>query len=438
LSRRSAAASTVSTTTTTTTTAAANNNNTIIIKQAEEIKARVHSHAARTDENFKVGVEVEVCLIDKSGTPIDARPVIELLRHYHDVDFEYGICQLEYRTQPVSFERLARLNSQFEEFIEHLELIINKVYKHHNVFPVFLGANPSPHILKDGLITKKPRYLRLARWQSRIPDVEIDGQEFKALHVAAAIQGFHLHLQGRNPNFTAQMFNHILNLIPSVILLGANSRLLAGRVFSLHEPRIYLYDQTEQQNSGFPGISRYLGGVEDYIDYIISRKPLIAKDYFEMVKERHDDARIQLNTGFYRVETRVMSVQPTPKTMMAMIEFFAGYLHRAIHEERVLRPLQAIREERQAVIRSGFNAKTHFNMIETVRGQLAYARKGLSDLGVKPDFLNILENRLENKTTAGEYVARLWQTKFNGSIEQTLQEVISDIWERTKSNQPIS
>jgi gamma-glutamylcysteine synthetase len=291
--------------------------------------------------------------------------------------------------------------------------------------------------LKGGLITKKPRYLRLARWQNRIPDVEIDGQKFKALHVAAAIQGFHLHLQGKNPNFTAQMFNHILNLIPSVILLGANSRLFAGKVFSLHEPRIYLYDQSEQQNSGFPSISRYLGGVEDYIDYIISRKPVVAKDYFELVKERHDDARIRINTGFYRVETRVMSVQPTPKTMMAMIEFFTGYLHSAIHEERELRPLPAIREERQAVVRSGFNAKTHFNIIETVRSQLAYARKGISDLGIKPDFLNVLEKRLENKTTAGEYVARLWQTKFNGSIEQTLPEVVAEIWERTKNNQPI-
>lgn len=407
-----------------------------IIKQAEELKARVRSHASRIDENFKVGVEIEICLIDGKGTPVDAKPVIELLRQYHDIDFEYGICQLEYRTEPVSFESLAQLNLQFEEFIEHLDLIVNKVYKN-DVFPVFLGSNPSPHILKDGLITNKPRYLRLARWQNRIPDVEIDGQKFKALHVAAAIQGFHLHLQGKNPNFTAQMFNHILNLIPSVILLGANSRLFAGRVFSLHEPRIYLYDQSEQQNSGFPSISRSLGGVEDYIDYIISRKPVVAKDYFELVKERHDDARIRINTGFYRVETRVMSVQPTPKTMMAMIEFFTGYLHRAIHEELELRPLSAIREERQAVVRSGFNAKTHFNIIETVRSQLAYARKGISDLGVKPDFLNILEKRLENKTTAGEYVARLWQTKFNGSIEQTLPEVVADIWERTKNNQPI-
>ncbi len=408
-----------------------------IIKQAAELKARVRSHASRIEENFKVGVEIEVCLIDGKGTPVDAKPVIELLRQYHDIDFEYGMCQLEYRTEPVSFESLAQLNLQFEEFIEHLDLIVNKVYKN-DVFPVFLGSNPSPHILKDGLITNKPRYLRLARWQNKIPDVEVDGQKFKALHVAAAIQGFHLHLQGKNPNFTAQMFNHILNLIPSVILLGANSRLFAGRVFSLHEPRIYLYDQSEQQNSGFPSISRYLSGVEDYIDYIISRKPVVAKDYFELVKERHDDARIRINAGFYRVETRVMSVQPTPKTMMAMIEFFTGYLHRAIHEERELRPLPAIREERQAVVRSGFEAKTHFNIIETVRSQLAYARKGISDLGVKPDFLNILEKRLENKTTAGEYVARLWQNRFNGSIEQTLPEVVADIWERTKNNQPIS
>lgn len=408
-----------------------------IIKQAEELKARIRRHASRIDENFKVGVEIEVCLIDGKGTPVDAKPVIELLRQYHDIDFEYGVCQLEYRTEPVSFESLAQLNLQFEEFIEHLDLIVNKVYKN-DVFPVFLGSNPSPHILKDGLITNKPRYLRLARWQNKIPDVEIDGQKFKALHVSAGIQGFHLHLQGKNPNFTAQMFNHILNLIPSVILLGANSRLFAGRLFSLHEPRIYLYDQSEQQNSGFPSISRYLSGVEDYIDYIISRKPVVAKDYFGLVKERHDDARVRINAGFYRVETRVMSVQPTPKTMMAMIEFFTGYLHRAIHEERELRPLPSIREERQAVVRSGFTAKTHFNIIETVRSQLAYARKGISDLGVKPDFLNILEERLENKTTAGEYVARLWQTRFNGSIEQTLPEVVADIWERTKNNQPIS
>lgn len=407
-----------------------------IVREANELKAQIRRHSARTDENFRVGIEIEICLVDDKVMPVNAKPAIERLGRYHNIDYEYGVCQLEYKTDPVSFDSLARLNSQFEEFIEHLDITIKKVYRN-EIFPVFLGANPSPYVLRDGLITNKPRYLRLARWQSKIPDVEIEGQKFKALHTAAAIQGFHLHLQGRNPNFTAKMFNHILNLIPAVILLGANSRLFAGRVFSLHEPRIYLYDQTEQQNSGFPGIARYLAGIEDYVDYIISRKPVVAKDYFEMVKERHDDARVRLNTGFYRVETRVMSVQPTPKTMMAMIEFLVGYLHRAIHEERSLRPLPSVREERQAVVRSGFNAKTHFNIIETVRSQLAFARKGLSDLGVKPDFLGILESRLENRNTAGEYVAKLWQSKYNGSVEQTLLEVVADIWQKTRNNQPI-
>ncbi|HXV47070.1 MAG TPA: glutamate-cysteine ligase family protein [Nitrososphaera sp.] len=394
-------------------------------------------HSSRTDENFKVGVEIEICLIDAKGMPVDAKSVIEHLRKYHDIDYEYGKCQLEYKTEPVSFDRLARLNSQFEEFIEHLDMVVNKAYRR-DVFPVFLGANPSPYMLRDGQITKKPRYLQLARWQKKIPDIEIDGQKIKALHAATAIQGFHLHLQGRNPRFTAQMFNHILNLIPAAILLGANSRLFAGRVYSMHEPRIYLYDQTEQQNSGFPGISRYVDGVEDYIDYITSRKPVIAKDYFGLVKERHDDARIRLNTGFYRVETRVMSVQPTPRTMMALIEFFAGYLHRAIHEGRELRPLASVREERQAVVRSGFNARTHLNIIETVRSQLHYARRGLADLGVKPDFLSVLERRLEKRMTAGEHVAKLWQSKYDRDSERALQEVVWHVWQKTKSNSPIA
>jgi hypothetical protein len=45
------------------------------------------------------------------------------------------------------------------------------------------------------LITDKSRYKKLARWQTKIPDVEIEGLKLRALQVAASIQGFHLHLQ---------------------------------------------------------------------------------------------------------------------------------------------------------------------------------------------------------------------------------------------------
>ena len=408
-------------------------------RQVQELKDRVHHDAERVDEAFRVGVEVEACLLDEKGIPVTAEPLIkELAGTAYEIDYEYGACQFEYKTSPVGMNNLDYLNIVFEQFIESLDRFIKKAYKEKEVIPVFLGANPSPEIMKEGLITNKPRYNKLADWQNSLPDVEIEGYNFRAAYVATAIQGFHLHLQGKNPKNTTIMFNHILNIIPSAIVLGANSRLFAGRVYSLHEPRIHLYDQSEQQNSGFPAIPRYLDGIGDYIDYTTSREPKIAKDYFELEKERHDDARIRIGPDSYRVETRIMSVQPTSKSLMAMAEFFIGYLNRAIHEERELRPLATLREERIAAVRSGYYAKTHFNIVDTIKAQLDFARKGLSDLGVNAEFLNILDKRIENRNTPGEYVAKLWSKKFNGSVNETIYEIISDIWQKTKDNQPIT
>ena len=406
--------------------------------QVQDLKDRVHRDAERIDETFRVGVEVEACLLDEKGIPVNAEPLIkELQGTTYQIDYEYGNCQFEYKTSPVGMNNLDYLNIVFEQFIENLDKFIKKVYMEKEVIPVFLGANPSPEIMKEGLITDKPRYNKLATWQNNIPDVEIDGNKFRAAYVATAIQGFHLHLQGKNPVNTAIMFNQILNIISSAIVLGANSRLFAGRVYSLHEPRIHLYDQSEQQNSGFPAIPRYLDGVENYIDYITSRDPNNTKDYFMLEKERHDDARIRIGPDSYRVETRIMSVQPTSKSLMAMTEFFIGYLSRAIHEERELIPLSTLREERMAAVRYGYNAKTHFNIIDTMKSQLDFARKGLSDLGINVGFLDILDKRLENRNSPGKYVAKIWSEKFNGSVDQTIYEVISDIWQKTKENQPI-
>jgi len=407
--------------------------------QVQELRDHIQHDAERIDETFRVGVEIEACLLDKKGIPVNAEPLIkELEGNIYEIDYEYGSCQFEYKTSPVGMDNLDYLNIVFENFVENLNKFIKKVYKEKEVIPVFLGANPSPEIMKEGTITDKPRYNKMASWQNNLPDVEIDGNKFRAAYVATAIQGFHLHLQGKNPKNTAIMFNHILNILPSAIVLGANSRLFAGRIYSLHEPRIHLYDQSEQQNSGFPAIPRYLDGVENYIDYITSRELNTTKDYFTLEKERHDDARIRIGTDSYRVETRIMSVQPTPKSLMAMAEFFIGYLSRAIHEERELRLLSTLREERMAAVQYGFNAKTHFNIIDIIRSQLNFARKGLTDLGMDVGFLNILDKRLENRISPGEYVAKIWSEKFNGSVSQTVYEIISDIWQRTKENQPIT
>jgi hypothetical protein len=132
-----------------------------------------------------------------------------------------------------------------------------------------------------------------------------------------------------------------------------------------------------------------------------------------------------------------MSVQPTPKEIVAMIEFFIGFLYRSILEGKPLRPLSSIREERAAIIRSGYDAKTHFNVSETVKTQLHAAKQGLKDLGLGNEYIRILERRLEAGTSPGQYVAKRWESNYNGNVYETVSEIIQHVWEKTKSNSPL-
>ena len=131
-----------------------------------------------------------------------------------------------------------------------------------------------------------------------------------------------------------------------------------------------------------------------------------------------------------------MSVQPTPKEMVAMIEFFIGFLYKAILDGKPLRPLSSIREERNAVVHSGYNAKTHFDIVETAKSQIHIAKQGLADLGLGSEFIKILESRINNKTSPGLYISKLWETKYNGNAAQTVSEIIQHAWDKTKENIP--
>ena len=410
-----------------------------LASHAEEIKQNIQFDHKRNDPVFLVGIEIEGCLLNDKGRPIDASALIEKsLNTKYPLDYEYGKCQFEFKTHPLSFYELSKINEITQDFIESLENLVRKAYPNQNVIPVFLGGNPSPIFSDETIITNKPRYKKISDWQSTFPDAQMDGQTFKSNLIGTAIQGFHFHLQGKNADYTAHMFNHILNLIPSSILLGANSRLIAGRIYSIYEPRVFLFDQAEGQNSGFPAISKYLDSLEEYVDYVASRQPVLASNYYELEKERHDDVRIRITDESYRVETRILSVQPTAQELICMIEFFIGYLHHTISEQRPLRPLADIREERMSVIRSGFNAQGVFDFTQSIRLELDFAKKGLYDLNINPEFLGILYRRLESKTSVGELVVNMWDKKFNGSLEETTVEVISEIWEYTKRNNPLT
>ena len=41
------------------------------------MKTRIHYDSERYDETFRVGVEIEACLLDDNGIPVNANPLIK-------------------------------------------------------------------------------------------------------------------------------------------------------------------------------------------------------------------------------------------------------------------------------------------------------------------------------------------------------------------------
>ena len=93
------------------------------------LKKRIQDDLRRLDEIYRVGVEIEICLLDDKSLPVNAHTLIKELSTKYDVDHEYGKCQFEVKTDPISMHGLSSVNVFFEEFIDYLNVAIKKVYK---------------------------------------------------------------------------------------------------------------------------------------------------------------------------------------------------------------------------------------------------------------------------------------------------------------------
>ena len=72
-------------------------------RQIQELRERIHRDGDKIDETFRVGVEIEGCLLDKKGTPVNAEPLIkELEGSAYEIDYEYGRVNLNLR--PLQWE----------------------------------------------------------------------------------------------------------------------------------------------------------------------------------------------------------------------------------------------------------------------------------------------------------------------------------------------
>ncbi|KAA0003168.1 MAG: hypothetical protein FE043_03070 [Thermoplasmata archaeon] len=397
-------------------------------------------------EDYVFGMELEGVLTDTEGKPLETSELIpELNSMYRNFEFgeEAGAAQLEIRTHPRQYctDALREMEEYLLDVIENIVELAEKIHGKEAIF-LLLGSNPHPAAFSDRWISKTARAKKMASWRSQFPPIKVGSKKIKAEHVALCIQSVHLHIQGKSPDDVADKFNRLLYTIPEYIAISANSPIMAGEILDYKESRLLLYEQADGGNAGFPRLKRYpISSLMDYGDYLTSFPYVMGATLRDMVKERHEDARIRFEIPF-RVENRVYPMQCTMKENMALIEYTIGRLKYAQTWSRQEFPsLKEIEINRIEAIKKSLSGEfiwggRSVDVKDYLMKGIEKAEKGIKTLGCNPRYLNIIRRRVKKRRTSGDVIRR-WYRKSGGSVDEKVASLVNKIWEHTRKNTPI-
>lgn len=397
-------------------------------------------------EDYVFGMELEGVLTDTEGKPLETSELIpELNSMYRNFEFgeEAGAAQLEIRTHPRQYctDALREMEEYLLDVIENIVELAEKIHGKEAIF-LLLGSNPHPAAFSDRWISKTARAKKMASWRSQFPPIKVGNKKIKAEHVALCIQSVHLHIQGKSPDDVADKFNRLLYTIPEYIAISANSPIMAGEILDYKESRLLLYEQADGGNAGFPRLKKYpILSLMDYGDYLTSFPYVMGATLRDMVKERHEDARIRFEIPF-RVENRVYPMQCTMKENMALIEYTIGRLKYAQTWSRQEFPsLKEIEINRIEAIKKSLSGEfiwggRSVDVKDYLMKGIEKAEKGIKTLGCNPRYLNIIRRRVKKRRTSGDVIRR-WYRKSGGSVDEKVASLVNKIWEHTRKNTPI-
>ncbi len=402
-----------------------------------------HKHHPK---DYVFGIELEGALVDKEGKPLDAKKVIPRLNEIHqnyEFSEEAGACQIEIKSYPRDFstEALREKEEYLIDVINDIVEIAEKIHKREAIF-LLTGSNPHPEVLSDRWITNSERAKKMSQWRSRFPPIPVSDILIKPQHIASAIQSIHVHINGKNPDDVIHKFNRLLCMSPELIALSANSPIIGGKLVDYAEARLLLYEIADGGKGGFPDIVRYPKDILEYAEYIFSRERILGSTLSEIVKERHEDNRIQFELPF-RVENRVCAVQAAVRENMALIEYIIGRLKYTQRWGR--QPLPSLREieiNRIEAIKNSLKGRFVWNgkSISTkdyLKQCLEKAEKGVRYFYDHPRYLHILKTRVEKRRTSAD-VIRIWYKRMEGeSEEEKIAKLVNRIWRHTLKNKPI-
>ncbi|MFT5224228.1 MAG: gamma-glutamyl:cysteine ligase YbdK (ATP-grasp superfamily) [Glaciecola sp.] len=423
-------------------------------KYREKVKACLAVLRRMLDEDHfeverkLVGVEVELCIVDDDGQPVNINA--ELLALMESEDFQTELAQFNIEFNLAPHKLVGRVFREIEEELETAFQHATAKARQLDANAVMIGILPTLddlHIQLDN-ISANPRYSMLndqileARGEDLTFDIE--GAErltltANSIMMEAAATSVQLHLQV-SPDGFASVWNTAQAISAPQVALGANSPWLLGKQL-WHETRIAAFAQsidTRTEELTAQGVrprvwfgEKWIDSITDLFDenvkYFPALLPLLDEEDPEAVLDRgdiphlgelnlHNGTIYRWNRPIYgvargkphlRVENRVLPAGPTVVDTLANAAFYYG-LVRAVTQmdEPITRSMSfhAAEENFNAAARDGIEAQLFWPGLGRVpaselvlRTLLPLAAEGLSGWEVnsrdRDNYLGIIEQR---------------------------------------------
>ena len=112
--------------------------NSKIIKQARALKQRIQKDSEKYDEQFRIGIEIEICLLDSESKTVNAQSLIEELKEKSTRSI-MSMVPVNLNSEPSQRIWTISLSSNtfFEQFIDYIDKRVQKVYKDRETYILF-------------------------------------------------------------------------------------------------------------------------------------------------------------------------------------------------------------------------------------------------------------------------------------------------------------
>ncbi|MBC8500938.1 MAG: hypothetical protein H8D38_04190 [DPANN group archaeon] len=415
----------------------------------------------------KIGLELEVQIVDKKTLELAEEKVRDFLCKYDDSKFdkELGSSQLEIRTPPIKISAgLEGLEQILRDIVNEGKQFLEKEFDSQYGF-LMQGSHPLANVSNVSR-TKADKYKIVPSFHNDFKGKYIDTLignseliDVKDAGVISLMSSIQCNLEAKDFTDAIDKMNRSFTIGNYVSAITSNARFLDGKDSGLADVRMVTWEKSHDVRTpdqlareevlriGLP--NDYDQNINQYFERVGSQPFILNKEEhrercFEIgISLNWNDTRIKFNRDKKEVlvEFRPVSTQPTIEENIAAMGFYMGLLQYSQTNQEPLLPMTLVRKNRQEVMDKGLKSRVYFltgdgNLrIDFVKNVLPEEFKkayfGLELLGFERNsidkYIGLMEKRLTESTPADQFASAVYK---NMNSESMLQAIVKAVHEK--------